>query len=393
MNFTKPVFIILALVLLICGGCSRVTFGYNHADWILRYWINGYTSFNAQQKEEIHRDIDDYMRWHRQYALPEYTAFLQALGTRVDQDGALNAGEVMHLRSEISRLYRLTITPLNRPAAHVLSTLGSRQIEELRKTLAEQNREQREEALSGSTQENLAKRAERYVHFVEELVGHLSDEQENKIREMSLHIPFITTSYIEQREAKQAGLISLLKSHANEDKIAALFSQWVNTPDAPTSPQEQQAIDTYDNAMNEMITRIFELLTADQKDHLRKKISGYIDDFQKLHSATEAAGAALGSRGLEYPVLPFDFSTIEVETLRAFDLPNDGSAENELECFIQSLIPGHEVKRHDHGKIRFGTARERLVGIEDVVVWHLAPHVLVGMCKSSLELAGSNCLI
>lgn len=292
MKLAKSVFIILALVLLSCSGCSRVTFGYNHADWLLRYWINGYTSFNAQQKEDIHRDIDDYMRWHRQYALPEYTAFLQDLGARVEQDGALNTGDVMRFRSEISRLYRLTVTPLNRPAAHVLSTLDSRQIEELGNTLAKQNREQREEALSGSAQENLVKRAERYVHFVEELVGHLSEEQENKIREMSLQIPFITTAYIEQREAKQASLISLLNSHAGEDKIAELFSQWITTPQAPPpSPQEQQTIEAYDSAMNEMIARIFGLLTADQKDHLRKKISGYIDDFQKLHSAIETIGA------------------------------------------------------------------------------------------------------
>ncbi len=292
MKLARSVFIILALVLLCCGGCSRVTFGYNHADWILRYWINGYTSFTPEQKEEIRHDIDDYMRWHRQYALPEYIAFLQELDTRIDQDGALSTADVVHIKSEFSRLYKLTTAPLSRPAAHVLSTLDSRQIEELRKTLAEQNHKEREETLSGNAQVNLAKRAERYVHFVEELVGHLSNEQENRIREMSLHIPFITTSYIEQREAKQAVLISLLNNHAGEDRIAELFSQWTNTPQAPSSPQEQHDLEAWDSAMNEMIARIFGLLTTHQKEHLHKRISDYIDDFQKLHSATETVDAA-----------------------------------------------------------------------------------------------------
>lgn len=292
MNFSKPAFIILALVLLSCGGCSRVTFGYNHADWLLRYWINGYTSFNAQQKEEIRLEVTDYMRWHRKYALPEYTAFLHDLDALAKQDGALSTADIMRSRAEISRLYRLTMTPLIRPAAHVLSTLDSRQIEELRNTLAERNREQREEILSGSEQENRVKRAEGLVHFVETLAGHLSGEQEKKIREMSLRIPFVTTSYIEQQETKQASLISLLRNHAGEDKIAALFSQWINTPPTPTSPQEQQAIEAYDSAMDEMIARIFELLTVDQKDHLRKKIYTYSNDFQKLHSATETVDAS-----------------------------------------------------------------------------------------------------
>lgn len=288
MKSTRTVFIILALVLL---GCSRVTFGYNHADWLLRYWINGYTSFNTRQKEEIKLEVADYMRWHRKNALPEYTAFLQDLNARVDQK-SISAEDVIHARSEIGRLYKLTMTPLIRPAAHVLSTLDNRQIEELRHTLAEQNHEQREEMLPGTEKEQLTKRAERTIHFVEELVGHLNHDQEEKITEMSLRIPFITTSYIEQREARQARLLSLLINHAGEDKIAALFSQWIDTPEAPTSPQEQQANEAWDSAMNEMIARIFELLTADQKDHLRKKISGYADDLQKLHSASETVDTA-----------------------------------------------------------------------------------------------------
>ena len=292
MNFPRPAFIILALVLLGCGGCSRITFGYNHADWLLRYWINDYTSFNTRQKEEIHLEVDNYMRWHRKVALPEYIAFLRDLDALAKQDGALNTSDVMHSKAEIIRLYRLTMTPFIRPAAHVLSTLDSRQIAELRDTLAEKNREQREETLSGSEQKNLLKRAQGLVHFVEELAGHLSGEQEKKIREMSLRIPFATPFYIEQRETKQARLISLLSNHAGEDKIAAFFSQWLNAPPFLASPQEEQAIETYDSAMNEMIARIFGLLTVDQKIHLRKKISAYINDLQKLHAATETVDAS-----------------------------------------------------------------------------------------------------
>lgn len=291
MKSIRPVFIVLVLVLLCCSGCSRVTFGYNHAGWMLRHWINGYTSFTPQQKEDIRLDVADYMRWHREKALPEYTAFLQDLNTAT-QKNALRDEDVVHVRSELSRLYRLTMTPMIRPAAHVLSTLDNRQIDELRQTLAKRDREEREEALSGSQQENLSTRSDRYVHFTEALVGRLSDEQEKKIREMSLRIPFITTSYFEQRKTKQARLISLLINHVGEDSIAAFFSQWINTPPTPASPQEQQALEAWDSTMNGMIVRIFALLTADQKDHLHKKISSYIDDLQKLHSASETLDAA-----------------------------------------------------------------------------------------------------
>jgi len=289
MNLAKPLFVMIVLLLL--NGCSRVTFGYNHGDWLLRYWINGYTSFDAGQKDEIRREVAAYMRWHRQHALPEYIAFLQYLKALADQDTALKPGDVTHIRSEIGRLYKLTVTPLIRPTAHILSTLTSQQIAELRTTLADQNREQSEELLPGSEQENLAARAKGYIHFTEDLVGHLSAEQERKIEEMSMRVPFTTANYLEHREAKQAGLIALLNRHADADQIASYFQHWYD----PASAQEQQATDAYDNAMNDMIARTYALLTPKQKDHLRKKISSYIDDFNKLHAAMATESAALAA--------------------------------------------------------------------------------------------------
>jgi hypothetical protein len=288
MNLPKSLFIILVPVLLSCGGCSKVTFGYNHADWLLRYWVTDYTSFNAEQEAEIRLEAAAYMHWHRETALPEYIAFLQNLAALVDRDAALTAGDVIRFRAESGRLYRMTMAPFIRPAAHVLSTLDRRQIDELRDTLADRNRKQKKELLFDSAQENLIMRAERHVDNVERLVGHLSGEQEEKITEMSLRIPFATSYYIEQREAKQASLISLLNDHAGEAEIAALFRQWIDTPEVSRSAQQQHAIEDYESAMNEMTARIFELLTPRQRDHLRKKIAAYIDDFQQLHSATPA---------------------------------------------------------------------------------------------------------
>jgi hypothetical protein len=286
MNLARPLFVMIVLLLL--NGCSRVTFGYNHGDWLLRYWINGYTSFDAGQKDEIRVEVAAYMRWHREHALPEYIAFLQYLEALANQDTALQPGDIVHMRSEIGRLYKLTVTPLIRPAAHVLSTLTSRQIDELRTTLADQNREQQEELLPGSEQENLAARAKGYIHFTENLVGNLSAEQENKIREMSMRIPFATRNYLEHKEAMQAGLIALLNSHASEERIASYFLHWYD----PTPAQARQA-EAYDKAMNDMIARTWALLTPKQKDHLRQKISGYVDDLNRLHAAKTAESASL----------------------------------------------------------------------------------------------------
>ncbi len=287
MNINR-LFILLALILLCCSGCSTVTLGYNHADWLLRYWINDYTSFSASQKEQIHLEVDNYLRWHRKNALPGYIAFLRNVDAAVNQERSMTVSDVMRLRAESNRLYQLTMEPMIRPAAHILSTLDSEQITELADTLAKRNRKQRKTMLHGSEQEMLAARAKRQVELVENLVGNLSTEQEQKIKEMSLRIPFASRAYIEQRETRQARLIALLRDKAGEDQIAALFRQWLAAPEAFRTPQQQQAIAAYESAMNEMTARIVGLLTVRQKHHLSEKIASYLDDFRGLTTAARA---------------------------------------------------------------------------------------------------------
>lgn len=291
MAIRKHLFIILALTLF-CSGCSRVAIGYNNADWYLRYKINNYTSFNAQQRDEIHREVDDYMRWHRKNALPEYTLFLQDLYDAVQQDRRVRIEDITRIKGESYKLYKKTVAPFIPPAARLLKALDKRQIEELSKSLAEMNREQRDESLSGSPLANLEKRAERTIDFVEGLVGNLSGEQEDKIREMSLRLPYATGYYIDHREANQARLIALLNDKAGEDKIAVYLWLWLNAPEATRTPQQQHVIQSYDSAIDEMTARIYELLTDHQKDHLRKKILSYIEDFQRLSAKSSAVSDA-----------------------------------------------------------------------------------------------------
>ncbi len=229
------------------------------------------------------------MRWHRKEALPGYIAFLKNVNAAIKHEVVVTPDDVMRLRLESTQLYQTTMTPMIRPAAHLLSELDSGQINGLAETFAERNRKQREKMLTGSLQKDLELRAKRHIEFVEDLVGDLSAEQTRKITEMSLYIPFASAHYIGQREAKQAALITLLKEKAGEDKIDALFRQWLIAPAIFRTPQQQQSIAAYESAMNEMTARILELLTTQQKQHLTAKITSYIEDFSKLNSAVETA--------------------------------------------------------------------------------------------------------
>lgn len=287
----KSLPIILALVLFICG-CSTVSLFYRNADWYLQHKIAGYTSFDVRQKETIRREISDYMRWHRRYALPEYIIFLQNLNGAVQYDGRLKTEEVALLRARLMDLYRISLAPAIRPAARILSSLDSRQIQELGRNLAEENDQQKQEELDLGHDGYLDKRADKTVDFLEGLAGDLSDEQEHRVREMSRHLPLASRHFILHRETNQAGLIKLLNDRAGTDRIASFMSSWILDPDATRTVQQQQDIRAFEAATDEMIARIQWMLTAAQKEHVHKKISSYIDELQHLSTDMKTAGGA-----------------------------------------------------------------------------------------------------
>jgi hypothetical protein len=290
-DMKKSLIFFLAIALLI-SGCSTVSLVYRNADWYLQHKINGYTSFNARQKETIRRKVSDYMRWHRKNALPEYVLFLQNLNGVAQYDGQLKAEQIALLRAHLMSLYQKSLVPAISPAAQMLSSLDSRQIQELGSNLAEENQKQRQEELDASHDEYLDRRADKIISFLEWLAGNLSGEQEQKVREMSRHLPVVSHIYLQHREANQGRLLALLNGRAGTDKIAAFMSAWILAPEATRTPQQQRSIQSFETASDEMIAQIHGLLTSRQKEHIRKLISSYIEDMHKLSSDAHAASGA-----------------------------------------------------------------------------------------------------
>lgn len=279
----KLIFVI-ALLLLPLSGCGIISVGYNYADAYLRYSINSYASFNDGQKVAIKKEVNDFMLWHRKQMLPEYVSFMHGLQKTAQSGTTLGKEDVARFRSEVRTLYIKTLQPTVRPAASLLSSVNGEQIEELVKSFARENKKQKDKELTGSMDEQLRKRAERTIDFMENLVGGFSDKQLENIREISHRLPFATGLYIHLREDNQARLIELLADKKGEEEIAAFLSAWLITPEASRNPDEQKTLLAFENASDEMIVSVYGMLTARQKNTLLKNIVKYIDTFHDLAS-------------------------------------------------------------------------------------------------------------
>ena len=289
----RSLVLLLAIALLLCG-CSTSSLLYRNADWYLEHKIDGYASFNAGQKEMIRREVVDYMRWHRKYALPEYINFLQNLNGVAQYQGRLSAETAAGLRIQLTNLYRMSLQPAIRPTARLLSSLDSAQIRELEASFAKEIRKQKQDRLGGSLDEDLEKRADKTVSFLEWLAGDLDREQERKIRTMSRSLPFVGPMYLQNREANQHRLIALLNGRASTKEIGLFLSSWILTPDEHRDSYQQHAIETFETESDKMIVQIHALLTAKQKEHIRALTSSYIEDMRRLSAEITTTGGATG---------------------------------------------------------------------------------------------------
>lgn len=273
---------LLLITLLLLSGCGIISIGYNYADAYLRYSINSYASFDEVQKEIIRNDVGDFMRWHRKNMLPEYVAFLQTLQLTAQSGAVPKKEDVARFRAEVRALYVKTLQPTVRPSAILLSGISPAQIDELAKSFAKENNKQRDKELSGSPDEQMRKRAQRTIDFLESLVGGFSDRQLDTIRGMSYKLPFATAIYIRQKEDNQAALIEILKNKKGEEEIAAFLSAWLVTPEKNRSIDERNIMLAFESGSDEMIANIYQILTNRQKKALLKNIAKYIDTFREL---------------------------------------------------------------------------------------------------------------
>ena len=286
----KSLAIILAFSL-IGSGCNTINLVYRNADVYLQHKINAYTSFNPKQKETIRKEVSDYMMWHRKVALQEYISFLQNLNGATQYEGEISVDEAARLRKHLLDLYRKSLLPAILPTAQLLSDLDNQQIEELDNTFFEHVQKQKKEQLGGNLDENLERRAEKTIAFLEWLAGDLNKMQKQEIMKMSLSLPFVSPAYIEFREANQRRLIALLKDHPGEQQIAAFLTSWILSPETTRTSQQQSEIQSFESSSDEMVVRIHKLLTAQQKEHIKTLISTYIDEMRILSKDTSENAA------------------------------------------------------------------------------------------------------
>lgn len=283
----RALLLFIIIVCLLLAGCSRMTIAYNNADWYLQNKIEDYATFSSAQQKLISQEVDHYFEWHRRYVLPEYSDYLQSAIAALHEP--LTAQSAANFRTRLRELYVITVAPMARSAAIVLSDLTPEQLTEFENNLQEQNTEMRDEFLSQSLDEYLTKRAKSAVNFIEDFSGNLSTSQKEQIFALSRALPITRSAWLESRASHQRKLISLLRDKRSASEIEHFLLTWIYEPQTLRSTKHQELLDNFMLASDQMAIAILQNLTPQQKRLIEKQLSNYINDFSKLATGEVAS--------------------------------------------------------------------------------------------------------
>ena len=259
---------------LLCG-CSMVQLAYDNAGTYLRWRAGNYLDVHGEQAEALDAAIEDFHRWHRRQALPQYAQLALDASQKVE-DGVSPADLVWGYDSLLARA-RIDLREGARRVAPLLGRLDAQQLAHIESRLAEDNRRFRKEFLRGAEAARRERRAKRVVARLEDWVGRLSQAQEERVRQYSERAPLLGEMRLRDHERVQAAGLALLRERRVED-LPEFVAYW----DRGRDPAYVAAIEASRRELSAMLLDLDGTLSAEQRAHAVANLRRYAAEFQRL---------------------------------------------------------------------------------------------------------------
>jgi hypothetical protein len=252
-----------------------VRMAYDNADTYLRWRAGNYLDVHGEQLEDLDAAIDDFHRWHRAQALPQYERLALEAATRVE-DGVSPEDLVWGYDSLLAQA-RIGLREAAQRIAPLLGRLDAQQLAHIETRLAEDNRRFRKEFLRGAEAARRERRAERIVKRLEDWVGRLSQAQEERVRRYSERAPLVAEMRVRDHERVQAAGLAILRSRRIES-LPEFVSHW----DRGRDPAYVAAIEASRRELTAMLLDLDRSLSPEQRALAVDRLRRYAADFRQL---------------------------------------------------------------------------------------------------------------
>jgi len=279
---------LLVAVAVVLSACSTgVRLGYEYADTLLLYTIDGYVGLTPEQEQLVKERSAALVAWHRSTQLRDYAELLET--SRRKLAGPVSATDVL----EFNHAVNARLAALGERAAPDLAqlalTLAPEQLARLERKLASDHSKARRELVQFAGKEALDERAKKYAERAEFWFGSVSREQLELIRSAVAQQPNNAAWWIEERERRQLELLSVLQRIQRERPGEAVATAWLrdyfmqlqNPPDS----ERRRSMEQFRETNAQLVAQLINVATPEQKAALSRRLARFAEDFLALASA------------------------------------------------------------------------------------------------------------
>lgn len=276
--------LLLAVALCLSACSTGVRLGYNYAETLVAYSLDGYVGLTDEQQQLVKERATALVAWHRSTQLRDYAELIET--TRRKLDGPVSASDVLAFNQAINSRLAALGERAAPDLAHLALTLSPDQIARLQRKLASDNSKARRELVQFAGKESLDERVRKYADRADFWLGSLNREQLELVRASLARRPDNAGWWIEERERRQRELLAVLQKIQTERPSEATATQWLKMYFAqlqsPPDPERRRGMEQFRSGNAELIAQLVNSATPEQKAALSAKLGSFAVDFVAL---------------------------------------------------------------------------------------------------------------
>lgn len=282
--------LLLAAALALVACSTGVRLGYNYADTLVTYSIDGYVGLTPEQELLVKERAAALMAWHRSTQLRDYVQLIEA--TRSKLADPVTATDVLVFNQAVNARLAALGDRAAPDLAQLALTLTPDQITKMERKLASDNAKARRELVQFAGKETLDDRVKKYAERAEFWFGSLSREQLEIVRSTLAGRPDSAAWWIDERERRQNELIAVVQRIRAERPSESIATGWVrgyfSQLQSPADPERRRAIERFRAGNAELIAQLINAASPEQKVALSRKLGSFVDDLTSLASEPAA---------------------------------------------------------------------------------------------------------
>jgi Family of unknown function (DUF6279) len=286
----------LLVVGLLCTtllACSIVQLAYNRAERLAYWWLDDKLHFTAEQSEQVHAALSDWLAWHRQTQLPLYAAFLAR--AQVEARSDITPDLACKRRAEIEDLMEQAAATGAPHIARVALVLSPQQLARFERFLNDRNVAFAEKFLPTSVADQQEAATEYVQQWLELFYGKLNAAQEQQLAQQVRTFPMDARDVRELRMHHQRQFLGMVRrlqaTHATPAQAEAAWRQQLAEAIAPNqAPWKERYASWYASGCATMASW-HRGTGTEQRTHVAGELRRW-----EIDARTLAAQAVTGSR-------------------------------------------------------------------------------------------------